>query len=115
MPLLLQLAITGNGTKQTCGKRSIDALEELKEDERDRVARWQQAISARVRQFLNQTLRPELRQVVALRSQTVIGGGKAERVSDLRIQFRRGECGTGSDMCKPDECVEGRPAEVFAL
>ena len=49
--LLLQLAIAWNGAKQSGGKRSVDALEEFEEDERDRVAAWQQAVSAQCGSF----------------------------------------------------------------
>ena len=56
LALLLQLAIPADGTKQPCGKRSVDALEELEEDKRDGVAGGQQPVSAGVRKFSTRAL-----------------------------------------------------------
>lgn len=108
LPLLLQCSVAGKRTKQSCSKRSVDALEELEKEQRDGVAGGQQAISAGVRQFPNQRFGPELQQVIAQRCQTVVGRGTAERFNDIRIEFCRGERGTGSDVCEPDQCVHQR-------
>jgi hypothetical protein len=108
LPLSLQLAVAGNGAKQSGGERSIDALEELEEDERHRVTAGQDAIPAGMRHFLDESLCSELRQIVAQRPQTVAGRGTAERIEDFRVEFGSRECRAAGNMGKANQRVHQR-------
>jgi hypothetical protein len=81
--LFFQLAVSFDGPKQACRERSVYAFEELEEDKRDGVATWQQALSALVRQFLDEPLCPKLGKVIAQRCEAVLRGLAAERLDDV--------------------------------
>ena len=51
-----QSGVGGHATEQTSRQRRIDALEELQEDDADRVALGAESIAPGVRHFLNEAL-----------------------------------------------------------
>jgi hypothetical protein len=89
--LLREAGIGGDGGEQAGGQRSVDAFEELQEDEADRVALRQQAVAAAVWQTLDQAFGAELRQVVPEGRETVLvgrgieGGGWRLQVTVVKV------------------------------
>src|SRR5215469_2704851 len=59
--------VTGNRIKETGGERRAEPVEELYEDQADRVSLGRQLVAARTRQLLNNTFGAELGKVVAQR------------------------------------------------
>lgn len=89
LPLRLEVAVASNRAKECRGEGSVDALEELEEDERDGIATGPEAVSARVRQFFGQALGPELGKAVAEGCQAITGSGTTKRVDDFRVNLGR--------------------------
>ena len=50
-----ELAVHFEGREKARGQRSVDALEQLQEDEADRIAAREEPVAAGVRQLLEQT------------------------------------------------------------
>src|SRR2546425_8244513 len=79
MTLLVgETRVGGDRVEQAGCQRCIDTLEELQEDDADRVALGAEAIASGVRHFLDEALGPELREIVAQRSQSKLLRGRVE-------------------------------------
>jgi hypothetical protein len=60
-PLGFEASIWLDGAEKACGEWGIDALEELQEDEANRVSLPEELIAARVRELGNKAFRAEFR------------------------------------------------------
>ena len=81
-PLGLKPDVCFDGVEKACGERRVDAFEELKEDEANRVPLREQLIAARVGELGNKTLGADFRKVVTERSERVVLWGAAKRFDD---------------------------------
>ena len=102
-PLGFEPSIRLDGAEKACREWGIDALEELQEDEADRVSLREELIAARVRELGNKAFGAEFREVVAERGERVMFGGAAERFDDGGVEFGGGEGIAGCDMCEAHE------------
>jgi len=105
-PLLVRdSGIGANGAEETRGKRGVDAFEQLQEHQADRVSLREELIAAGVWKLGDETLGPELGQVVAERGKRIAFGGTSERLDDVRMEFCGGEAVAGGDVRKAHEGV----------
>jgi hypothetical protein len=90
------------------GQRSVDALEELQEDEADRIALGQEPVARGVRQLFDETSGAQFGEIVAQRGEGVAIGGRAEGVANARVEVVCREAVGGGDMTEAHERVHER-------
>ena len=66
--------VGGNRAKQPGGQRRVDPFEEFQKEDGESIAVGQQAVPARVCDFLDQVFRAQLGQVVAERGESILVG-----------------------------------------
>ena len=106
--VLSESGVGSDGAEQASRERRIDALEELQEDDADRVALGEQAIASGVRHLLNEALGPELREVVAQRSQSIRIGGRVEGGRRGGMEIAHRERVTSGNVREADERMHER-------
>ena len=100
-----QLRVTAEGAQQTGSKRGIDALEQLQEDEADRISLRQEAVAPGVGKLLEEALGPEFGEIVAQRSQRVLNRVAAQSFDCRAQQFSSAEGVASGDVRETDERV----------
>jgi hypothetical protein len=73
-PLGFEPGVCFDWTEKACRERGVDALEELEEDETNRVAVREEPITARVRELGNEAFGAEFREIVAERQACSVRG-----------------------------------------
>ena len=102
-PLVSDSGISADGTKKSRGQRGVDALEELQEDEADRVSLRQELIAVGTWKLGDEPLGSQLGEIVAERGKRIAVGGASERLDDVRVDIRSGEAIAGSDVREAHE------------
>ena len=90
--------VSGEGLQNASGERSVKLFEQLQEEHAYLVAVGQQLIAAGMRDLLDQSLGPQLPQVITQGAECIVGRRKPQRLQDLRIQLSRGESAARSQM-----------------
>src|SRR5260370_20488530 len=98
--------VTGDRAQASGSQGSIDALEELQEDQADGISLGQQLVAARAGQLFDKAFHAELGEVVSKRGQAVLLGGGAQGGNGMRIDLggAEGPCPWG--LC---EAGQNRP------
>src|SRR5579863_5693617 len=77
--------------KQPGGQRSVDALEQFREDDANLVALRLESIPSGVFQFVNEPLGSKLREIVTQGAETILVGARVEGSRDGRMEIPGGE------------------------
>jgi hypothetical protein len=99
-----QGGIAGNRIEQSGGEGSAESVEQLQEDQADRISLGRQSIAARTRQFLDEAFGAELGEVVAGRAEVVLFHGRAQGGGHVRMDFAGAE---GAGRCDLSEAHQG--------
>src|SRR5260370_17535701 len=83
--------VTGDRAQASGSQGSIDALEELQEDQADGISLGQQLVAARAGQLFDKAFHAELGEAVSKRGQALLLGGGTQGGNGMRIDFRRPE------------------------
>jgi hypothetical protein len=87
----VKVGIAFDWTEDARGKRGVDALEEFEEDQADRVALREQVVAPRTRQFGDEALGAEFREVVTERGKGEVSWGAGKGLEDVRVDLGGGE------------------------
>ena len=94
--------------EQAGGQRSVDALEELHEDEADRIALGQEPAAAGAPRLFDETFCAQFGEIVAERGEGAAIGGAAESVANPSGELGCGEAVGGGDMTEAHERAHER-------
>jgi hypothetical protein len=109
-------SISRNRAEQAGGQRGIHALEPFQEDQRDPIALRAQTVPTGVRETFNESLRAQLREVIAKGGEAVLFGWQVECGGRAGVQVLRRKRITGRDVGDADECVhQGQLSRVIEL
>jgi hypothetical protein len=97
--------IAAHGAEKACGQRRVNALEELQENEANRISLGQELVAAGVCDFGYEALGAQLGEVVPEGSEGVAVGRAFERLNDIGVDFRGGKGIAGSNVCEAGESM----------
>ena len=99
-PVVRKKGVAGDWLDGGCAEWGVHAVEELEEQDADAEALRRQAVRLGLRQFDDQALGAQFRQVVAQLAQTISGGGQAEGFGGALMEIARPETSATAEMRK---------------
>ena len=113
-PLVSDSGIGADRVKKTRGQRGVDTLEQLQEDETDRVSLRQKLMAAGTWKSGDESLGSQLAEIVAERGKRIAVRGTSERLDDVRVDLRGSKAIAGGDVREAHEGVhQGELAGVI--